>query len=155
MAAHQYYRGRAEKFRPGSTAEFRLKTVQNLRSIEHPKSSPSIFAVICLFRCKTPLLGMTSTQWPRKARPSLSWQHLSASHSETTARWRVVWDTLRKPEHDGRNVAFEKDEATALERARHMLRMRFVVYEIREPSGTLFLAEDAIRQRLGLSAAAT
>jgi hypothetical protein len=113
------------------------------------------YAVICLFGCKTPLSRMTSDQWPRKTRPSLSWQHLSASHAETTARWRVVWDTLRKPEGDGHNVAFEKDEATALERARHMLRMQFIVYEIREPSGSLFLGEDGIRQRLGMSAAVT
>jgi hypothetical protein len=98
---------------------------------------------------------MSTTPWPRKARPTLSWQHLSASHSETSPRWRIVWDTLRKPESDGRNVAFEKDETTALERARHMLRMRFIVYEIREPSGTVFLAEEAIRQRLGLAVAAT
>jgi hypothetical protein len=98
---------------------------------------------------------MSSPPWPRKARPTLSWQHLSASHAETIARWRVVWDTLRKPESVSRNVAFEKDEATALERARHMLRMRFIVYEIREPSGAVFLGEAGIQQRLGLSTTAT
>jgi hypothetical protein len=98
---------------------------------------------------------MTTKQWPRKTRSTLSWQHLSASHSETSPRWQVVWDTTRKPGSHDRNVALEKDEANALERARHMLRMRFVVYEIVEPSGSVYLAEAGIRQRLGMSAAVT
>jgi hypothetical protein len=80
---------------------------------------------------------------------------LSAPSSNIIPRWCVVWDTIRKPGTDSRNVALEKDEANALERARHMLRMSFIVYEIREPSGSVFLAEAGIRQRLGLSAAAT
>lgn len=98
---------------------------------------------------------MTSNQTPRKARPSLSWQHLSAPSPDSSLRWSVVWDTARKPGTADRNIALEKDEANALERARHMLRMRFVVYEIRGPTGSVFLAEAGIMQRLGLSAAAT
>ena len=37
-------------------------------------------------------------------------------------------------------------KSAALDRARHMLRMGFVVYEIREPSGALFLDEAAIQR---------
>ena len=40
----------------------------------------------------------------------------------------------------------------ALDRARHLLRMGFVVYEIRAPQGSLFLGETAIKARLGLVA---
>ena len=56
---------------------------------------------------------------------------------------------------EGRSIAREKLEHGALDRARHMLRMGFFVYEIRQPSGTLYLDGDALRQRLGEPAAAS
>lgn len=80
---------------------------------------------------------------------SRSWRHLSADEPDTGLRWTVIWDMVRKPGTKGRNTAAEKHEANALERARHFLRMGFIVYEICEPSGSIFLDEGGIRQRLG------
>lgn len=96
---------------------------------------------------------MKSPEWPRRHKSSLSWQLLSKPDSDTGERWTVIWDTKRKPGTDGRNSAAERYESTALDRARHMLRLGFVVYEIRQPSGLVFLEEAGIRQRLGLPAA--
>jgi hypothetical protein len=90
----------------------------------------------------------------RKTKSSFAWQNLSVGTADNGERWSVVWDTARKPGTDGRNTALEKFESGALERARHMLRMGFIVYEIRQPSGTIFLEEEGVRERLGLQAAA-
>lgn len=97
--------------------------------------------------------SMKSSQWPRRYKSTLSWQHLSGRDTDTGERWTVIWDTKRKPGTDGRNSATEKFENTALDRARHMLRLGFVVYEIRQPSGLVFLEEAGIRLRLGLQPA--
>ena len=96
---------------------------------------------------------MAFSDWPRKRKASLSWQHLSARVAESTERWAVIWDTSRKSVADGRNTAIEKSEEAALDRARHMLRLGFVVYEIRDPGGAAFLVEAGIRTRLGFAPA--
>ena len=96
---------------------------------------------------------MKSKQWPQRYKSSLSWQHLSGRDTDTGERWTVIWDTKRKPGTDGRNSAAERFESGALDRARHMLRLGFVVYEICAPSGLVFLEEAGIRQRLGLQPA--
>ena len=93
---------------------------------------------------------MGAPTWPRKNKATLSWQHLSARPPESSERWAVIWDTKRNPDADGRNTAVEKFESAALDRARHMLRMGFVVYEIRGPSGSVFLEEAEISARFGL-----
>ena len=93
---------------------------------------------------------MKQREWPRQKKPSLSWQHLSAREPESGERWTVIWDTKRKAGAGGRNTAVEKHELAALDRARHLLRMGFVVYQIRDPSGAVFLETAAIRSRLGL-----
>jgi len=98
---------------------------------------------------------MKTGQWPRHHKSTLSWQHLRGHDGDTGERWSVVWDTKRKPGTEGRNTAVEKFESTALDRARHMLRLGFIVYEIRLPSGRIFLGEAGILERLGLQAAAT
>jgi hypothetical protein len=90
-----------------------------------------------------------------RPRSSSSWQHLSASEGDDGRRWRIIWDTTRRPEIEARNTAVEKLKSAALDRARHMLRMGFVVYEIREPSGSLFLDEAAIHKQLGASTPAS
>jgi hypothetical protein len=92
-----------------------------------------------------------ATEWPRKTNATLSWQHLSGRPAEPSDRWTVVWDTKRRDDVDGRNKAVEKVESAALDRARHILRMGFIVYEIRGPSGSLFLEEAEIKARFGLS----
>lgn len=87
-------------------------------------------------------------QWPRKSYASSSWHHLSVTESDSGERWTIVWDTQRRPGVEGRSIAREKLEQSALDRARHILRMGFVVYEIRQPSGAVYLDGDALRQRL-------
>lgn len=91
--------------------------------------------------------------WPRKPRSTSSWHHLSASEADNGERWSIIWDVQRKPGSDGRSTALERFENGALERARHMLRMGFVVYEIRKPSGLVYLEEAGLRERLGLEPA--
>jgi hypothetical protein len=83
-----------------------------------------------------------------RPRSNANWQHLSASEGDDGRRWRIIWDTTRRPDTEARSTAVEKQENAALDRARHMLRMGFVVYEIREPSGALFLDESSILARL-------
>ena len=87
-----------------------------------------------------------------RPRSSSNWQHLSASEGDDGKRWRIIWDIARG---DGRNTAEEKLKSAALDRARHMLRMGFVVYEIREPSGSTFLDEAGIREQLAANAPAS
>jgi len=87
-----------------------------------------------------------------RPRSNTNWQHLAVSESDDGKRWRIIWDTTRRPEGDVRNTAVEKVQSAALDRARHMLRMGFIVYEIREPSGTLFLDEPGVRAQLGETA---
>jgi hypothetical protein len=106
-----------------------------------------LFELSCLI---PHIYDMASMEWPRKNKATLSWQHLSARPADSGDRWTVVWDTKRRHEPDGRNKAVEKFETAALDRARHMLRMGFVVYEILGPSGLPCLAEAEIRARLGL-----
>lgn len=93
---------------------------------------------------------MATPTWPRKSKATLSWQHLSARPPDSNERWSVIWDTKRNPGTDGRNTAVERFESSALDRARHMLRMGFIVYEIRGPTGAIFLEEAEISARFGL-----
>src|SRR5690242_17779103 len=92
--------------------------------------------------------GKTNIWKNPRPRSSSSWQLLSASEGDDGKRWHIIWDTARRPESDSRNTAAEKTKSAALDRARHIMRMGFVVYEIREPSGSLFLDEAGIRDQL-------
>ena len=99
---------------------------------------------------------MTDTkQWTRKPRSNSNWYHLSVPTGDDGKRWSIIWDVARKPGVEGRNTALEKSELGALDRARHMLRMGFIVYEIREPSGSVLLEEAGLRQRLAFAGAGT
>jgi hypothetical protein len=100
------------------------------------------------------VMAPKTKQWARKSYSGSSWHHLSVTEADNGERWTIVWDTQRRPGVEGRSVAREKLENGALNRARHMLRMGFVVYEIREPSGALYLDGDALHQRLGAPVAA-
>ncbi len=94
-------------------------------------------------------------QWSRKSYSGSNWHRLSVADFDNGERWTIVWDTQRRPGIDGRSTALEKLETSALDRARHMLRMGFIVYEIRQPSGAVFLEEAGVRERLGLQPLAT
>lgn len=93
---------------------------------------------------------MGTNQWRQKPKANLSWQLLSGRDLDTGERWTIIWDTERKPRTETRNKVVEKLESGALDRARHMLRMGFVVYEILAPSGVVYLEEAEIKERLGL-----
>ena len=97
-------------------------------------------------------MATKTKQWPRKSYSS--WHRLSVTERDNGERWTIIWDTERRQGIEGRSIAREKGKSGALDLARHMRRMGFVVYEIREPSGALYLEGDALRQRLGESATA-
>jgi hypothetical protein len=79
-----------------------------------------------------------------------NWHSLPKDTIDSGERWSIIWDTKRRAESEGRNTAVEKFEAAALDRAKHLLRMGFVVYEIRTPQGAVLLEEAGIRERVGL-----
>ena len=81
-----------------------------------------------------------------------NWHRLSIQQAEEAgARWTVIWDTKRRDATHDRNTAVEKSQGAALDRARHLLRMDFIVYEIRDPDGAVALEEAAIKQRFGIA----
>ena len=61
--------------------------------------------------------------------------------------WTIWWDLRRRSGTAGRIRAIEETEAEALQRAQRFLKLGFVVYEIRDPSGAMFMDEAQIRQR--------
>ena len=63
--------------------------------------------------------------------------------------WTIWWDMHRRPGGDGWNRAVEKTEAEAMERAHRFLNLGFVVYQIRDAEGAVFMDEAQILQRFG------
>jgi hypothetical protein len=82
------------------------------------------------------------------ATPNTNWHRITmAVGIEQAPFWTVTWDTSRR---DGTcNTAQDATQSAALDRAKQMLRMNFIVYQIREPSGAVFLEEAEIMERLG------
>jgi len=66
---------------------------------------------------------------------------------DTGERWVIYWET-RRPESGNWSEAVEKSEAAAIERARHLMKLGFIVFQITGPAGGVFMAEDEIAQRL-------
>jgi hypothetical protein len=94
-------------------------------------------------------MTIKTKQWSSKPHARSSWHRLAVTEGDNGERWTIVWDTERRPGVEGRSIAREKLENGALDCARHMRRMGFIVYEIRHPSGEVYLAGDALRERLG------
>lgn len=69
-----------------------------------------------------------------------------AETSETKAQWTVSWDTARHA--DTFNTSCHKSEQEAISSARRFLRLGFVVYSIKDPSGIEKMDEPAINQQL-------
>jgi|SRR5579872_4860209 len=69
----------------------------------------------------------------------------AAPEYDTGERWIISWET-RRPESGEWSQAVEKSEAAAVERACHLLKLGFVVFQIAGPAG-IFLDEAAIAQR--------
>lgn len=71
----------------------------------------------------------------------------AAPEYDTGERWIIFWET-RRPESGEWNQAVEKSEAAAFERARHLIKLGFIVFQITGPAGGVFMTEDEITQRL-------
>lgn len=76
----------------------------------------------------------------------------AAPEYDTGERWVIFWET-RRPESGEWSQAVEKSEAAAVERARHLIKLGFVVFQIAGPAG-VFLDEAEIAQRFQLPVAA-
>ncbi|HVA12636.1 MAG TPA: hypothetical protein VNF99_05270 [Stellaceae bacterium] len=77
-----------------------------------------------------------------------NWHRITiAEGAEQAAPWTVIWDTSRRA--GVFNTAQDATQSAALDRAKQMLRMNFIVYKISEPSGSVFLDEAEIKERLG------
>jgi hypothetical protein len=70
----------------------------------------------------------------------------AAPEYDTGERWVIYWET-RRVEADQWSQAIEKSQAVAVERARHLLRLGFIVHQITGPAG-VFMEEDQIAKQL-------
>jgi hypothetical protein len=61
--------------------------------------------------------------------------------------WTILWDMHRRPGREGWSRAIESNEGEALQRAGRFLKLGFVVYEIRDTKGLVFMDEAAISKR--------
>jgi hypothetical protein len=75
-----------------------------------------------------------------------------APEYDTGERWIISWET-RRPESGNWSEAVEKSQAGAIERAKHLLRLGFIVFQITGPAGGVFMTEEEITQRLQLPSA--
>ena len=99
-------------------------------------------------------MSPNTKSWTKpRSRSNTNWQNLTVREIDDGKRWHIIWDTTRRAANEVRNTAVEKTKSAALDRARHMLRMGFIVYEIRDPSGAACLDEPAIRTELGAAVA--
>jgi hypothetical protein len=62
--------------------------------------------------------------------------------------WTVLWDTAAKADGNW-SIVRTPNEATALERAAHFVKLGFVVHVIRDPSGAIVLNAREIARRFG------
>lgn len=99
-------------------------------------------------------MSAKTKSWTKsRSRSNTNWQNLSVTEADDGKRWHIIWDTMRRGAEETRSTAVEKTTSGALDRARHMLRMGFVVYEIRDPTGAVFLDEPSILAKLREAAA--
>lgn len=70
-----------------------------------------------------------------------------APEYDTGERWVVFWET-RRPESGNWSETVEKSQAGATERAKHFLRLGFLVFQITGPAGDVFMTQEEITQRL-------
>jgi hypothetical protein len=64
---------------------------------------------------------------------------------EAPALWSVTWDT--SPHADAFNTAYHKTEEEAADCARRFLKLGFVVYSIKDATGTEVMDEAAVAER--------
>jgi len=70
----------------------------------------------------------------------------AAPEYDTGERWVIFWETRRPPSGTW-SQAVEKSQAAAVERARHLLKLGFIVFQITGPAG-VFLEEEEIARQL-------
>jgi len=75
-----------------------------------------------------------------------NWHQLAKEEADTGERWTIVWDTRRQSIEDA-NKAVEKTQAAALDRAKHLLQLGFIVHEIKGPGGAVWLEEVELLKR--------
>jgi hypothetical protein len=75
--------------------------------------------------------------------------NLTAPAAGVTTLWTIWWDTLRRAGTEGWSWsrAVEPTQHEALQRAERFLKLGFVVYAIRDPSGAIFMDEAQITER--------
>ena len=71
----------------------------------------------------------------------------AAPEYDTGERWVIFWETRRPPSGNW-SQAVEKSQAAAVERARHLLKLGFIVFQITGPAGGVFMEEEEIMRRL-------
>jgi hypothetical protein len=71
----------------------------------------------------------------------------AAPEYDTGERWVIYWET-RRPELGNWSQAVEKSQAAAVERAKHLLKLGFIVFQITGPAGGVFMEEEEIVRRL-------
>ncbi len=68
-------------------------------------------------------------------------------HHHGDLGWVILWNT-RPIESGGQwSIANEGTEEAAVNRAKHLIRLGFVVHAIKGPSGGVFMDEAAIEER--------
>ena len=75
-----------------------------------------------------------------------NWHQLAKEEPDTGERWTIVWDTRRQGIENA-SRAVEKTQAAALDRAKHLLRLGFIVHEISGTDGAVWLEEVEILKR--------
>ena len=68
---------------------------------------------------------------------------------ESKLSWIILWETRVRADLGRWSVAIEQSEADALKRAERFLKLGFVVHAIKDPSGSVFMDEQQIAERLG------
>jgi hypothetical protein len=64
--------------------------------------------------------------------------------------WAVLWNTAMRPDGQWSTVRTQT-EAAAVERATHFVKLGFVVYAIKDPSGMVVMDANAIMSRFAVA----
>ncbi|MGH6967717.1 MAG: hypothetical protein ACREEL_09415 [Stellaceae bacterium] len=76
-------------------------------------------------------------------RPRTSFR--AAPEYDTGERWTIRWET-RRPEGGRWNDAVTNSREAAVERAKHLLKLGFIVHDISGPGGVYLNEKEALQQ---------
>ena len=94
------------------------------------------------------IIGEPRDKRARNAADDHRWPGIRTAE-EIDLDWTIWWDMHRRDDPAQWSRAAEKTEAEALERVRRFLKLGFVVYQIRDDKGAVFMDEAQITQRFG------